>query len=235
MKTLQITFWLLLLSFSLHAQQRQQREITTFDRVIFEGRGELILSPADRPGLEVEAKDGVDLRQLKTYVEDRTLHIEYNRDEDDILDLYPKMTVYVSFTELEELHCYGVIDARTTQPIINDNFYYKAEGVGNSRLQLEADRLTVEIAGTADLYLSGKVYREVILLEGTGTLDAFDLEAEEVAAELNGLGSVYVHANQSLFVDANGFAAQVKYKGNPAKKEIRKSGWVNIKQVVSND
>lgn len=235
MKTLQITFWLLLLSFSLHAQQRQQREITTFDRVIFEGRGELILSPAERPGLEVEAKDGVDLRQLKTYVEDRTLHIEYNRDQDDILDLYPKMTVYVSFTELEELHCYGVIDARTTQPIINDNFYYKAEGVGNSRLQLEADRLTVEIAGTADLYLSGKVYREVILLEGTGTLDAFDLEAEEVAAELNGLGSVYVHANQSLFVDANGFAAQVKYKGNPAKKEIRKSGWVNIKQVVSND
>jgi len=185
--------------------------------------------------MEIEIKDGVDLRQIKTYTEGSTLHIEYDYDNDDILDLYLKVTVYLSFKDLEELHCYGVVNARTTDPIINESFYYLAEGVGSSRLQIEADRLTVEIAGTASLYLSGTVYREVILLEGTGTLDAFDLVAEEVAAELSGLGSVYVHANQSLFVDANGFAAQVKYKGNPPKKNIRKSGWVNIKQVVNNE
>jgi hypothetical protein len=233
MRTFQLTFLLLLTSFSLFAQQREFRDIQDFNAVIFEGRGDLILTPAQNVALEVEAKDGVDLSQLKTYVRGRTLHIEYQRNGEDVFDLYPKVTVYLSYTDLDELHCYGVVDARTTEPIVNGQFRYRAEGVGSSRLHVETDRLTVEIAGTANLYLAGSAYREVILLEGTGTLDAFDLQAEEVAAELNGLGSVYVHATESLFVDANGFAAQVKYKGNPKNKNINKSGWVNIKQVAS--
>lgn len=234
MKTIQLTLLLLLTAFSLHAQQREQRSINNFNAVTFEGRGELILTPADSPSLEVEAKDGVDLDKLRTYVKGRTLHIAYDRDEDDIFDLYPKVTVYLYYTDLDELTCQGIVDARSTEPIVSGSFHFTAEGVGNNRLHIRTDRLTVEMAGTVNLDLIGSAFRQVILMDGTGTLDAFELEAEEVSAEINGTGSIFLNATRSLFVDANGFGAEVKYKGNPEKKKINKSGWVKIENMARN-
>jgi len=232
MRTIQLSFLLLLAALSLHAQQREQRSTDPFNAVVFEGRGELILTPAKEPALEVEAKEGVDLTKLKTYVKGRTLHISYDRDDSDIFDLYPKVTVYLYYNDLDKLTCQGIVDARTTEPIVSGTFHFTAEGVGSNRLHVNADRLTVELAGTVNLNLEGTAYREVILMDGTGTLDAFALEAQEVAAEINGTGSVFLNASESLFVDANGFGAEVKYKGNPKKKNINKSGWVKIQEMA---
>jgi len=234
MKTIQLSILGILVSFSLFAQQREQRDIRSFNAVNFEGRGELVLIRANMPGIEIEAKEGVDLSKLETYVRNSTLHIAYDRDENDLFDLYPKVKVHLYYTTLEELNCYGIVDTRTTEPIVSGSFHFVAEGVGDNRLQVRTDRLTVEMAGTVNLDLIGSAYREVLLLDGTGTLDAFELEAQEVAAEINGTGSVFLHATESLFVNANGFGAQVKYKGNPKKKKINKSGWVRIEDLARN-
>jgi len=234
MKTFNLILLLCLTAFVAQAQQREQRNLDYFNSIEFEGRGDLILTPSGKSALEIEAEDGVDMDRLKTYVRGRTLHIEYNRDEDDVFDLHPKFIIYVAYQDLKEVICAGIVDVKTTEPIVSGNFHFGAEGMGNNRLEIEADRLTVEIAGTANLKLKGRAFREVIVLEGTGTLDAFDLLAEEVAAEINGTGSVFLHATERLLVEANGFGAQVKYKGNPAQKNINKSGWVSIKQVASN-
>jgi len=86
MKTIQLSILGILVSFSLFAQQREQRDIRSFNAVNFEGRGELVLIRANMPGIEIEAKEGVDLSKLETYVRNSTLHIAYDRDENDLFD-----------------------------------------------------------------------------------------------------------------------------------------------------
>lgn len=234
MKVVNLTLTIIFAASTLFAQQVEQRYVEDFSRIVFEGRGDLVLTPAARTSFEVEAEDGIDLDRLKTYVRGSTLHIEYDSDGEDIFNMYPKMKIFIDFKSLEELSCYGVISARSTEPIVSPSFHFEAEGMGSNRLEVETDRLSVEIAGTASLYLAGTARRELIVLEGTGNVDAFDLVAEEVAAEINGIGSLYLNATESLFVEANGFGAQVEYKGDPEVKDINKNGWVKIKKVASN-
>lgn len=222
-----------MISLSVPAQSLEQRNIADFDRIIFEGRGDLILTTGNTPALEVEAEDGVDMRRVKTYVRGKTLHITYERNDDKVWDMHPKIIVYASFRELHEIEAAGIVNVRTDSPIKSTHFRFKAEGMGKSYLEVALDRLEVEIAGTADLELTGTAKRGSLLLDGTGKLDAFAMEANRIDAEVNGTGSLFVHATESLHVEANGFGAQVRYQGNPQDKVINKSGWVSIKQVGS--
>ncbi|WPP50081.1 head GIN domain-containing protein [Catalinimonas niigatensis] len=222
-----------MISLSIRAQSVEQRNIADFDRIIFEGRGDLILTIGSAPALEVEAEDGVNMQRIKTYVQGKTLHITYERDDDKVWDMHPKIMVYVSFRELDEIATAGIVNVRTDSPIKNRSFRFGAEGMGKSYLEVEVDQLEVKIAGTADVELTGTARQGSLLLDGTGKLDALAMEASRIDAEVNGTGSLFVHATESLHVEANGFGAQVKYKGNPEDKVINKSGWVSIKQVSS--
>lgn len=233
MRTLTLFSLLCAMHFSLLAQTVEERNISDFDHIVFEGRGDLILAVGNTPSLEVEAADGVDMERIKTYVQGRTLYITYERNDDKVWDMHPKIMVYVSFRELHAIETAGIVNVRTDSPIKNRDFRFEAEGMGKNYLEVEADHLEVAIAGTADVELVGTVKRGDLLLDGTGKLDAFALEAQRINAEVNGTGSLFVYATESLHVEANGFGAQVKYKGNPEDKVINKSGWVSIKQVSS--
>ncbi|MDF9799470.1 hypothetical protein OKW21_004733 [Catalinimonas alkaloidigena] len=232
MRTLTLLCLTTLLSFSLCAQNLEQRKISDFKSVKFEGRGDLILTEGNTAALELEAGDGVDLSRVRTYVQGNTLYIKYDRD-DEVWDMHPKIIVYLSYRSLHEISAAGIIDVRTESPIRNSSFSFIAEGMGKSNLEVAVDRITVQIAGTADVKLRGIVNRGSLILEGTGELDAFDMKAASIDAEVNGTGSLFVYATERLHVEANGFGAQVKYKGNPADKVIDKSGWVSVKQVNS--
>lgn len=233
MRTLTLLCLSTLLSFSLTAQNLEQRNIGDFERIQFEGRGDLILTEGNTPALELEASDEVDMRRIKTYVQGNTLYIKYERDDDDVWDMHPKIIAYLSFRKLQEIRAAGIVDVKTESPIRNSNFRFTAEGMGKSNLEVAVDRIEVQIAGTADVELRGVVNRGSLLLEGTGKLDAFEMKASSIDAEVNGTGSLFVYATERLHVEANGFGAQVKYKGNPADKVIDKSGWVSVKQVSS--
>lgn len=233
MKTYILSTLFFFIVLSLHAQSLEQRDVDDFDRIIFEGRGDLILTAGSQPALELETKEATDLNRIRTYVQGKTLHIEYERDHDDVWDMYPKITVYVSYLDLQEVNVAGIVDVSTELPIERHDFRFKAEGMGKSYLEVDVDRIDVEIAGTADVELIGSAKRGNLLLDGTGKLDAFALQAERIDAEVNGTGTLFVYATESLHVDANGFGALVKYKGNPEEKIINKSGWVSVKQVSS--
>ncbi|WKN32321.1 DUF2807 domain-containing protein [Porifericola rhodea] len=231
MRTLTLISLLLAACFGLHAQNIEQRKVERFEHIVFEGRGEMILSEGKMPALELEASDDVDMRRVKTYVRGNTLYITYDRDNDDVWDLYPKITAYVSYQELSSIKTEGIVDVISETPITHDTFRFVAEGMGKNKLQLEVDHLEVEIAGTADVVASGQAQRCQLLLDGTGKLDALELEAKNVDAEINGTGSLLVYATERLYVEANGFGAQVRYKGDPKDKVINKSGWVSVKRA----
>lgn len=233
MRTLTLLCLGLLLSFSLYAQQIEQRKIGDFDRIEFEGRGEILLSQSDTPSLELETGDDVNMKRVKTYVQGNTLHISYERENDKVWDMHPKIIVYLTYRDLREINTQGIVDVKTEDPIRSTDFRFIAEGMGNSALIVDVNSIEVNIAGTASIELKGSADRGHLTLDGTGEIDAFQMVSVSVDAEVNGTGSLFVNASERLHVEANGFGAQVKYKGNPKDKVINKSGWVSVKQVNS--
>ncbi|NNF18253.1 MAG: DUF2807 domain-containing protein, partial [Flavobacteriaceae bacterium] len=62
-----------------------------------------------------------------------------------------------------------------------------------------------------------------IRMSGSGDLDAFDLEADDVEVQVSGSADVEVTANKSLKANVSG-SGDIRYKGNPKKVDSRKSG-----------
>ena len=62
--------------------------------------------------------------------------------------------------------------------------------------------------------LSGETTSQQVTLEGSGTVEAFNLTTEETSVLLTGQGTVNVRASEQLNVDLLG-AGAVFYKGDP--------------------
>jgi hypothetical protein len=107
----------------------------------------------------------------------------------------------------------------------------RASGGGQIRASgISLDTLTVEIQGSADIELSGETGRLVLTLQGSGNFDGRRLQAEEVAAELNGSGDAVVAVSDRLRAELTG-SGKLEYLGDPeviqsasGSGEVRKIG-----------
>lgn len=215
---------------SLFAQERETRPLSDFTHVEFAGRGNLYLIPGSDVKAEIEVTDSGELQKVKTWVSGKTLHIEYKKNDDKVLPIEPKIDVYLTYSQLEEVSVAGIVNVQTEQPVSGRFFSFHVEGMGKNYLDVEVEELYISCAGTANIYLSGMAENQEIVLDGTGTIDAYKLKSNRTVAEVNGTGSVLVNVEESLVAEANGFGAEVRYRGNPQKKVINKSGFARIKR-----
>lgn len=224
---------LILILFSAHsmwAQERETRPLPAYTQVEFTGRGNLYLTPGGDAMATIEITDDGELQKVKTWVSGKTLHIEYKKNENKVLPIEPKIDIYLSYQQLTEVKVAGIVNVQTEQPISGRFFSFEVEGMGKNNLDVEVEELEIRCAGTANIFLSGKAESQEIVLNGTGTIDAYNLKSTNTVAEVNGTGSVLVNVVESLVAEANGFGAEVRYRGNPQKKIINKSGFARIKR-----
>jgi len=85
---------------------------------------------------------------------------------------------------------------------------------------VKRDRLEINMNGTGDIALSGKVNLFVVKLSGAADVEAEDLKAETVQISLSGAGDASIYASQKLDATVSG-TGTVNYSGNP-KKVIKK-------------
>jgi len=92
---------------------------------------------------------------------------------------------------------------------------------------LSGEKVRLEINGSGQLALSGKVGELVIDISGSGTIDARKLEAESVTVDVAGSGEAKVCASKTLTVDISG-SGEVEYYCNPStvNQDIAGSGKV---------
>jgi hypothetical protein len=91
-----------------------------------------------------------------------------------------------------------------------------AEGIGEFSVDITVPANTIEtiLSGAGTVTLSGEVTSQQVTLEGSGTVEAFDLTTDETSVLLTGQGTVSVRASEQLNVDLPG-AGAVFYKGDP--------------------
>jgi hypothetical protein len=105
------------------------------------------------------------------------------------------------------------------------------EGAGTAKITgLNGGDVEIENSGTASIVVSGRAANEAITLNGTGKIDAADVEARDVTVDNNGVGTVHVRASGSLTMNVNGVGT-IRYSGNPTHVESRVNGVGSIRPL----
>ncbi len=77
-------------------------------------------------------------------------------------------------------------------------------------------------SGVGSCTLTGKVNNFIMNMNGVGSINAKELIANIVDANVNGIGSAEVNASDSLHAAVNGIGT-LTYYGNPKKTDIGNS------------
>jgi len=111
-----------------------------------------------------------------------------------------------------------------------DEFNAVISGSGDINLSVEADILKAVIAGSGDIVLNGKARDFKVTVSGSGDVEAFDLSADHVKANVSGSANIKVTANESIIARVSG-SGDILYKGDPEKVDSKASGSGDINKA----
>lgn len=190
------------------------RNVTGFSgiSVSTSGRVNVYIGPVYK--VELQAQQNI-LDKLETY-----------RDQNQLV-VKTKPGVWIKPTETINVHI--------TMPVLNyvnldgsANIYvhgnaiapvsaFRISGSGN----IEADTLTVTdqftatLSGSGDVkVMKGNINRQLLKTSGSGKIDMGSVISNKTEADINGSGSMWVHAQQELDVKIDG-SGSVYYRGTP--------------------
>jgi len=146
-------------------------------------------------------------------------------------NLLPSLTAAVSNNTLELAVEPGVSIGPTQNVVyrisVKDLRSFSLTGSGEADLKnIDTDELTIEIAGSGQITVSGHADTQIVDVSGSGDYVAETLESSAATITLSGSGSAVVNASQTLDVTIDG-SGNVEYLGDPTvKQELNGSGGV---------
>ena len=190
----------------------ESREIGSFDKIDFQGVGNLYVTLGEQESLSIKAEENL-LDYLETYVQGNRLVLKIK----DGYNINPTETVnfYLTAISLESVSVSGLGNIELPE-IEANQFSVDLSGAGDIEIEsLVAERFVANLSGLGNLNVDdGKVFSQDIQISGSGKYDAGDLESDEANIEISGLGSAIVFVNNYLDVSISG-AGGGDYYGNP--------------------
>lgn len=190
------------------------REVADFDRVVFEGIGELNVSLGTHESLTIEAETNV-ITRITTEVRSDILYIGY-RGGVFGLNVVPTRPIRYNLTmrSLQGLDLSGLGTINAGE-IATDRLSVDIGGAGKVTIRsLSADRLALTMSGLGACEVAGQVRQQDVLITGGGDYDAARLASDEAELTLTGLGKATVRVAEDLNVTITGIGG-VEYYGNP--------------------
>ena len=189
----------------------EQRDVSGFERVSFEGIGTLIVTPGSEESLSIEAEDNI-MPRIETKVRAGTLEIGFDTSRwQDIVRPTKNITYTLTVVTLEGINL---------------------SGAGSIKAQdIEADRFDIGLSGAGSIEISGSAESMEISVSGAGSFDGGEFMTERADVNISGAGNATIWATESLDVNISG-VGNVSYYGDPqVDKTI--SGLGNIKALGS--
>lgn len=203
------------------------RDVTTFNQIKIQGVFNIFLSQKSKESLRVEADENI-LPLVISSVENNVLTIKLK--DNTSISKAKKINIYISLVDLAMLKTEGVGMLTCENKLLLQSVDLNLAGVGVSRFNIEANQLNVKSEMIGALFFTGAAKNVTIKHKGVGALEAFDLKAERLDLQVDGIGKAEVFASTELIIDSKGIGG-VKYKGNPETKNIKNEGLGNIESV----
>jgi len=193
----------------------EDRKISDFDRISFNGIGNLEIIQGNVESLKIEADDNV-LDKIESYVSGGTLYLGSKR----FITIFPSQDITYTLTvrnlQRIDISGYGDIHAAT---LMTDRLEVKVSGAGRIAIDnLVADSLVVDLSGAGDFNLAGKVDRQDIILSGAGSYKAGDLQSRLAQITISGAGNAEIWVLEKMNVTLSGIG-NLRYYGNPVVEQ----------------
>lgn len=215
---------------------KEERDISTFERVVVENEATVKFVQAEEPRLVIKAEDNI-IGRLTTKVRNGTLVL--GAESGALLDPTLPIEVAVEGPSLRQISVQGSgsfacetlsVDELAAhiggsgeihlEAVETDTFEVDIPGSGEVTVDdLTADDVSVTIAGSGDVGLAGNADTEVIQIGGSGSFLGSLLEGDDVSVDIAGSGDVEVFAKRTLTVNIDG-SGSVRFKGDPSVSSL---------------
>jgi|HigsolmetaAR202D_1030399.scaffolds.fasta_scaffold00024_3 hypothetical protein len=181
----------------------EQREVGNFTAISLEGSARLEVEVGSGPAIEISGRERA-VRSLETDVSGDTLRIRTDHRGGWVLaGGRSRLVVRVSVPKLNELEVSGGNEVRLSG--------------------FDGGSTVITIEGAGHLRATGRLDSLVVRMSGAGHADLRELIAAEAKVTVDGVGSVNVHATESLDATMNGVGA-ILYSGSPRRVNTSMNG-----------
>jgi hypothetical protein len=207
---------LLLTSCSLGSRRviTEERSVSGFDQVVFEGLGELTVTQGAEESMTIEAETNV-MSRVTTEVKGSRLYIGM-RPSLFGFSIVPTKPIRhnLQVREIRGLEVTG-LGSVSAGAIRADRLRVDMNGGGKIVIRaLDADLLELTLTGLGGCEVAGEVRHQDVLITGGGDYNGSDLASEKATIALTGLGKATVWAREELEVELTG-AGSIEYYGTP--------------------
>jgi hypothetical protein len=189
------------------------RDVSEFQALDVSGATRLDIAIGSPTSVEVEGRDPF-LKNLSTEVRDDTLYIESKRRDWVAIGTSPRVSIRITVPKLTALKLAGGNDVDL-----------RGFAGGNMSLRIE---------GAANIDGAGYLDELTVFMAGAGHADLSKLTAKSTKVTVAGVGSVFVHPEESLDATMNGVGA-IFYAGSPRNVNTRVNGLGTIGQRGSDE
>jgi len=204
----------------------KERNITPFTQLEIKGVFNVFLNQGEKETVKVETDEN--LQDIVEAVnEGSTLTVQLKKGES--YKKSTKMNVYVTLKDLTKLDINGVGNVESTLLTLAD-LRLDVSGVGNSSLELKCKSLDADITGVGNIKLKGSSDEAKLNVSGTGNLKAFDFHVKKLTADVSGVGSTDLCAEEEISISSSGIGS-VSYTGAAVVKKIHSTGIGKVKKV----
>ncbi|KAF2513961.1 head GIN domain-containing protein [Flavobacterium foetidum] len=207
----------------------QTRNTGDYDEIKVGGPFNVNLVAGKEGNITLKGEENL-LSAIKVEIVDNALKIYVQHGTNIRTSEGKAIEVTVPFEKISEVSLASSGNIQTKDKIKSDNFTAKLAGSGNFKLDVEAVNFVVNVSGSGDVVLKGKAQTFTSKVSGSGNINANDLKCKNVEANVSGSGNSRINCEESLVAKVSG-SGNIKYSGNPEKRDVKVSGSGSISKV----
>lgn len=200
---------------------KENREVGGFDR-LKNVRMSTVRIKKGKQNITVRCDSNI-MPFLQTKVDQGELTIRI----DTSIENAKKLQVTVPHEKLKKIENHGMGSIKSDDTLRSEEMSLINEGMGELHLNVITNTLNIRSEGQGDISLAGKTEEMDLQNKGMGEVTAYGLEANKVNCSNNGMGTVKVHANETLTATLEGMG-NIYFKGSPSKKDLSADGMGDI-------
>ena len=187
-KIIFITLFGILFNSCSTTNEKETRNLESFDKVNLVGSVELHLERNSSHSIEIMANNSSDIAGLITEVRNGELYI-YNEKNCDYCK-NPNYIIYLNHSGLSDLTLTGRIKLNSDNGISQKDLTIRGVGVLNGNLEVSVNNLSVDFNGISNMYISGYADTSNLKVNGIGMINAGSLKTKSSKKASHGIAFI---------------------------------------------
>lgn len=219
---------------------KQQRPLKRIRKVVVVGSVELVFRRFDTPQLVVAGETEESVESLETRYEGDTLYIQrkggnvtVNMGGGNTTVSFGNGNIHISGRNIHISTGSGSMNVSQGKvvvglalPVAPD---VAVQGSGDATLwDLQQEAIELEVAGSGDIQIQGRVAMLEAEVAGSGDIDATELVSDRARLSVAGSGDIEAHVRRSVKAKVAG-SGDIRIYGNPDQRDTKVAGSGSIK------